>query len=119
MGAMEQLGRRLLGEAGSVLVTSMTTDLWPSVRPRFVRLLGHGDRSREALISRQLDQGRAKLVQAAGRPTPEELSDAISEVISLLRTLLGEPTAAMEAEMRTLITELGVVMSARPYARLG
>ena len=117
--AMRELGRSLLGEAGGVLVTSMTTDLWSGVRPRFVRLLGRGDRTRETLITRQLDQGRAKLVQAAGRPTPEELSDAISEVISLLRTLIGTPTATMEAEMRALIAELGVVMSARPYARLG
>jgi hypothetical protein len=116
---MEQLGRSLLADAGSVLVTSMSTVVWPQGRPRFARLLGRGDRKHEQLVAGQLDAARARLRRAAGRPLPDDLADAISEVISLLRAHLSRPTPVAEAEIRALVADLGMVMSARPCARLG
>jgi hypothetical protein len=93
--------------AGTTLVEAAVTDAWESVKARFVKLLGRGDREQEREKGLVLEHA-GQVVQAASDQDRPQVIAAQSAVIEefLLRTIMEdnallEQVQQLTAELRT------------------
>ena len=94
----------LAQSAGQAVAAAAATDVWKSVRDRFVRLLGRGDERKTEAAQRWLSQTREQL--AAADPGDLELvREAAERWAGRFADLLDEDPSA-EAGLRALAEEV-------------
>ncbi len=101
----------LAGTAASALVGAVAEDAWAAAKAGIARLLGRGDRTREAAVEGQLERTRAE-VESAGADGAAVRGRQEAVWAGRLEDLLIErPEAA--AELRALVDEIGAVAGSR------
>lgn len=99
----------LAAAGGTALVEAVTTDAWLATKSGFLRLLGRGDRSREAVIEQQLERTRAAL--EAAKPDNEQIRLAQQAAwTARLEDLLSEQPEIAD-ELRALLEQLPTTVS--------
>lgn len=87
-----------LGTTGAlVLVQAAATDVWQLARTGFARLLGRGDRAREAVAERRLDALAAEVEQALPAQRDEVRRRLLPAWQTRLADLVEEDPAAADA----------------------
>ncbi|MFG1954828.1 hypothetical protein [Micromonospora sp. NPDC048830] len=87
-----------LGTTGAlVLVQAAATDVWQLARAGFTRLLGRGDREREAVAERRLDALAAEVEQALPAQRDEVRRRLLPAWQTRLGDLMEEDPAAADA----------------------
>ena len=97
--------------AGQTVAAAAITDVWESVRGRFVRLLGRGDARKSEVADRWLEQTREQLA-AAGPGTLEQARRAAAERWAGRFADLLDEDPAIEAELRALVDEVAAELPA-------
>ena len=91
--------------AGQTVVAAAVTDVWESVRGRFARLIGRGDKPRTEAAERWLAQTREQLT-AAGSGELEQVRQAAAERWAGRFADLLDEDPAVEAALRSLVEEV-------------
>lgn len=101
----------LAGTAASALVGAVAKDFWGAAKNGVVRLLGRGDRTREAAVEGQLERTRVEL-EAAGADGGATRSRQEAVWTGRFEDLLiDRPVAA--AELRALVDEISSATGSR------
>lgn len=95
----------LAGAGGAALVGAVAKDAWAMTKAGFVRLLGRGDRGREAVVEQQLDRTHSAVVEA-GPDTDRVRGQQEALWAGRLEELLIERPAAA-GELRALVEQTG------------
>ncbi|GAB1692474.1 hypothetical protein [Krasilnikovia sp. M28-CT-15] len=101
----------LAGTAGSALVGAVAKDAWEVTKAGFVRLLGRGDRGREAVVEQQLDRTYSA-VEGAGAEVDRVRGQQEALWAGRMEELLIERPAAA-GELRALMEQLAATSGAR------
>ena len=101
---LEALGA-LASAGGTALVEAAASDAWEKARAGFARLLGRGDKRREAVAEGRLDATRAQLAPLSDAELDRMRQIQIGEWTTRLRDFLEEhPDGA--AELRDVLADL-------------
>ncbi|MFD8415009.1 hypothetical protein ACFV2Q_25175 [Streptomyces sp. NPDC059650] len=99
----------LAASVGSTVVQVAGTDAWAAFRSRLARLLGRGDRRREAVVSERLDRTAAELAAPAPQDGGERGRHGAAwrtRIEDLLEELEPDERAAVAAGLRVLLDEV-------------
>jgi hypothetical protein len=91
--------------AAAALVGAMATDAWQTARAGFAQLLGRGDRGRQDLADRRLEQAAVQVAQADHDNQDRIRGELLSAWQVRLRDLLEEHPEIVE-ELRTLTAQV-------------
>jgi hypothetical protein len=101
----------LASTGGAALVGAVAKDVWSVTKAGFVRLLGRGDRGREAVVEQQLERTHSA-VQEAGPDGDRVRGQQEALWAGRLEELLIE-RPAVAAELRSLVEQIGAVAGTR------
>jgi hypothetical protein len=100
----------LAGTAASALVGAVAKDCWTAAKNGVVRLLGRGDRTRQAAVEEQLERTRVEL-EAAGADAGAKTRQEAVWTGRFEDLLIDRPVAA--AELRALVDEISSATGSR------
>jgi hypothetical protein len=94
----------LAAAGGTGLVQAVATDAWTVARTGFARLLGRGDRSREAVVEQQLERTRVEIQTAGPRSEQVQLAQQAAWAARLEDLLADCPDLA--GDLRTVLEQV-------------
>ena len=91
--------------AGNTVVAAATTDAWGAARHKFAKLLGRGDKKKEQLADKRLEETRQQLAGVSGQEL-EKAQTELGRVWQVRVADLLEEDPGVEAELRALVEEI-------------
>jgi hypothetical protein len=104
--------------AGNTLVAAATTGVWEVAGRKLVPLLGGGDRKKEELAERRLQETRQQLERVSGRELEKARAD-LGRVWQVRLADLLEEDPAVEAELGAVVKAILAQLPARTVAAAG
>lgn len=93
----------LLGTGTTTLVGLMVTDVWEQTKQRVVRIFSRG--GDPDAVAQELEETRAALIAATGRPDQEDLTSDLTATVRLRLRRLLEEDRNTAVELRRLVDE--------------
>ncbi len=114
---LEQSLTALAQYAGQTVVAAAITDGWDAARPRFARLLGHGNARKTEAVERWLAETREQLTAAADADLESVRAPLARRWEDRFADLLDEDPG-VEADLRALVEEIAATPRAEHHGDL-
>jgi hypothetical protein len=105
----------LVVAGASALIGAIATDAWQTARSGFAKLLGRGDRQKQELADRRLDEAAAQVAQAGHDNQDRVRGELLAAWQVRLQDLLEEHPDAMD-ELRILTAQVQAQLPAAQQA---